>query len=132
MPVRKDGRGTWRYRVQVRLPDGGRTRISGTPAINTKMHAEIAERAHIERVLRAPDQAGREIPTFDTFATKFLATYVSTNNKRSEQDAKRWILDRHLRPVFGAKRLDQIGRLEIDAFKAKLGRDRAPKTMNNI
>src|SRR6185503_10491718 len=61
-----------------------------------------------------------------------LATYVTTNNKRSEQDAKRWILDRHLRPVFGAKRLDQIGRLEIDAFKAKLGKGRTPKTVNNI
>ena len=42
----------WRYRAKIRLRDGQIERISGTPAINTKLGALAAERAHIERALR--------------------------------------------------------------------------------
>lgn len=70
MPVSKDARDTWRYQKVVRLPDGRKTRIHGTPAINTKVAAEAAERAHIERVLKDPDGAInrlKEVRNFKTF-----------------------------------------------------------------
>ncbi len=52
MGAHRDNQGTWRYRKWITLLDGTGTRIKGTPAINTKLEAERAERAHIERVLR--------------------------------------------------------------------------------
>lgn len=53
MPAYRDRRsGSWRYRKLVRMPDGSRPRIEGTPSLNTKLAAEQAERAHIERLLR--------------------------------------------------------------------------------
>ena len=52
----------WRYRAKIRLHDGRTERISGTPAINTKLGALAAERAHIERALRGQSdgRAGKE------------------------------------------------------------------------
>jgi len=50
MAVRPDN-GQWRYRKVVKLPDGRKVRISGTPAFNTRVAAEEAERAHVLRVL---------------------------------------------------------------------------------
>ena len=40
MAVVRDSRERWRYRKQIKLPDGKtRIRISGTPALNTKLEA---------------------------------------------------------------------------------------------
>jgi len=69
MPARRDREGRWRYRKTVKLPDGGRIRISGSPTLNTKQAAEVAEREHIIRVL-SPSPAGqtkKEVPTFQKF-----------------------------------------------------------------
>jgi integrase len=52
MGAYRDNEGTWRYRKWITLLDGTGTRVKGTPAINSKLEAERAERAHIERVLR--------------------------------------------------------------------------------
>jgi integrase len=112
MSVRRDIRdGTWRYRIKVKLSSGKSVRISGTPQINTKMAAEIAEREHIQRVLSPPlPGAGhnKEVPTFNEFADEFMSTYVATNNKPSERQAKAGIFKIHLRPAFGRMRLDKI------------------------
>jgi hypothetical protein len=57
MPAYRDKRdGRWRYRKWVALPNGTRTRITGTPATDTKVAAEAAERAHIDRILH-PERA---------------------------------------------------------------------------
>jgi integrase len=121
----------WRYRKVIQLEDGRRIRISGTPAINTKLEAEAAERAHILRVLR-PSEAKKEVPKFKEFAAEFLRTYVAANNKPSEQAAKESILRVNVTPAFGRLRLDEITVREVEAFKAKLlEKELTPKTINN-
>jgi hypothetical protein len=52
MGAYRDNQGAWHYRKRITLADGTGTRIKGTPAINSKLEAERAERTHIERVLR--------------------------------------------------------------------------------
>lgn len=133
MPARRDPRnGRWRYRKWVRLPDGRREKISGTPAVNTKRAAEEAERAHIERVL-SPIPAKKEVPTLDRFADEFMETYVKANNKPSEQTTKECIFRVHLRPRFGKKRLDEISRRDIEQMKAELLKQgKSAKWINNI
>jgi integrase len=138
MSVRKDIRdGTWRYRVIVKPPNGKGIRISGTPQINTKVAAEIAEREHIQRVLSPPPSPtvspAKEVPYFGEFADEFMETYVAANNKPSERHSKKGILSIHLRPAFGLKRLDEISVREIEQLKAKLlKKELSPKRINNI
>ena len=69
MGVHRDQHGRWRYRKRIRLLDGTFIRVKGSPALNTKAEAEIAERAHIERALRGAlgQQAKKEVLTLSKF-----------------------------------------------------------------
>jgi hypothetical protein len=111
----------WRYRVQVRLPDGTSKRIQGTPALNTKEAAERAEREHINRLedaIRNPKAQPKEAPpTFEVFAKTFLEV-SGTQNKPSALEAKESILRVHLTPAFGRKPLDRIGFADIQDYVA--------------
>jgi len=135
MPVRRDSRGQWRYRKVVRLPDGRRIRISGTPATNTKSACEGAERDHIARVQSPADDRTRkeEAPTLNRFQREFMETYVAANNKPSERMSKEYMFKHHLLPWFGRRRLDDISTRDIERFKAgKLAAGLSPKTVNNF
>jgi integrase len=127
----------WRYRKTVRLPDGGRERISGTPARNTREAAERAERAHIDRVLDPPKPKveEKEAPKFEEwFNGRFWTEWVlARKNKPSEVESKRGIFGFHLKKAFGSMRLDEIDEGAIARFRAKLvGRELSEKRINNI
>jgi len=62
MGAYRDNQGTWHYRKRITLADGTGTRVKGTPAINTKLEAERAERAHIDRVLRGDPEPSERSP----------------------------------------------------------------------
>jgi integrase len=132
MPAYRDRRSCdWRYRKRVRLPDGTRFRIEGTPSLNTKLAAESAERAHIERLLRGgPAVERKEAPKFEEFAGSFL-TICRAKNKPSEAETKESILRIHLTPAFGKRRLDQIRYAEIQDYAARKTKTLSPKTVNN-
>src|SRR5690348_9609308 len=117
MAVRRDRKQRWRYRKVVRLGDGSVTRVSGTPAINTKLEAERAERAHVERVLRpvvAP--AVKEVPTFSEFVDeKWWPTYpAAAGNRHTTVREKEVHLRCHLKPHLGSVRLDHVRGLVVD------------------
>jgi integrase len=108
----------------VKLPDGKKLRIFGTPDENTREAAEEAERAHVERV-RKPQPAPvekKEVPTFEEwFNGRFWEEWVIANqNKPGEMEQKKSIYEHHLKPAFGKLRLDRIGVAEIARFRAKL------------
>lgn len=137
MPAFRDVRsGKWRYRRRICLPNGRRKRIQGTPLVNTKRAAELAEREHIERLLdevRNPESNAKEVPTLNQFKKEFMATYVQANNKPSERMTKEYMFTHHLLPVFGRRRLDEIATRDVEKFKAdKLKAGLAPKTVNNM
>ena len=125
----------WRYRVQIRLPDGTSKRIQGTPAPNTKEAAERAEREHINRLedaIRNPKAQPKEAPPkFEMFAKTFLEI-SGTQNKPSTLESKESILRVHLIPAFGRKPLDRIGFAEIQDYVAiKTKKGLSKKTINN-
>ena len=126
----------WRYRKMIRLPDGSRVRIEGTPNIDTKEAAERAEREHIRRkeeeIRNPPPAKPKEVTTFAAFAKTFMATYAATNNKPSEVESKRSILDNHLTKAFGSKRLDEINAQDVEDLKAKMLRTTSAKYVNNV
>src|SRR5450432_1097622 len=131
MPAYRDRRsGGWRYRKRIRLPDGSRPRIEGTPSLNTKLAAEAAERAHIERLLRGEPPERKEAPRFEEFAVDFL-NISRAKNKPSEIDSKESILRVHLTPAFGKRRLDQIRYAEVQDYAARKAAKLKPKSVNN-
>ncbi len=129
----------WHYRVMMRLPDGSRRRIAGTPSLNTKAAAQAAERAHVERAMNPAAQR----PVVPTFAKWFNGRFweewvVGNKNKPSEREAKRSIHDTHLESFFGAMRLDQMDSGAVARFRASLikrpegARPLSEKRINNI
>jgi integrase len=142
MPAYRDKRtGRWRYRKWVALPNGTRTRVTGTPATDTKKAAEDAERKHVERVMNpgaVPLRAWpsttlhtKEVPTLKEYAITFMTHYLP-NQKPTERASKEAILKGQLIPYFGHLTLDEIRQEDVDAFTvAQLARGVGPKTVNN-
>lgn len=124
------GKIVWRYRKVVKLADGRRVRVSGTPQINTKAAAEKAERVHIERVLNPPAEPRKAIPTVADYFKTFEASLAG--KKPSYQSDTRHIFRTHIRPVFGTLKLDAVKQTHVDRFRgAQLRQGFALKTINN-
>jgi integrase len=124
--VQRRGRAMWRARVKI----GGRLR---TAYRDTKAEAARAE----AEMLAPPDDttgattAPAEVPTLAAFAVEYMN--ATTNNKPSTIDSKRSILEHHLLPALGVRRIDAIGPREIEALKAsELASGLSKKTVNNI
>lgn len=148
MPVRqRTDNQKWVYRTNVKLPDGTTVRIFGTPAINTKAHAQEAERAHIERVLKpsAPPVPKKEVPTYGKWfwgierdseepnGAFWMQWVVANRNKASECRTKKYIYKSHLRDRFESVPLDQIDADRIATLRAELVASKlSAKRINNV
>jgi integrase len=142
MPAYRDKKrsGVWRYRKWIVTPSGKRIRITGTPPTDTKVAAESAERAHIDRVLnpdryaaaeKAASDEKDEVPTVEGFATKFETEYLP-RSKPTERRSKKSIINGEggLVAFFGALRLDEINQGHVNAFVLAQG-SKSTKTINN-
>jgi integrase len=129
MAVRRDER-QWRYRKVVKLPDGRKVRVSGTPALNTRQAAEEAERAHILQLLH-PSPPAREAPTLIDFKEQFLDHLRGNHRKPSTIYAAEVALDAHILPLLGRKRLDAVVYEDVEAVKAGLAGLKR-KSVNNV
>jgi hypothetical protein len=75
------------------------------------------------------------VPTFaEWFEGRFWREWViGRRNKPTEVKSKQYIFDRHLKPAFGAKRLDEIGTADVAAFRASLIEAKlGDKRINNV
>jgi len=141
MPAYRDKRtGAWRYRKWVKLPNGQRHRICGTPATNTKVAAESAERQHIDRVMNPERYAAQsasavsdeeEVPTVKEFAPKFEAEYLP-RSKPTERRSKKSIINGEggLVQFFGHLRLDEINQSHVNKYVTAMD-GLSTKTINN-
>ncbi len=114
MSVKKDA-GRWRYRVVVKLPDGAKVRISGTPTVNTRDHALRAEREHVERAIddaimakHAPPiiEAKPLAPTLAEYLDGWIARRRELGLVTVDNDETRVRL--HALPHIGTMRLDEV------------------------
>lgn len=113
-------------RIRKRSPDNSR---AGALAYEATLRGRLARGQPMVPVLAKPVSR----PRFETFAWRWYTVYVQTNNKPSEQKAKRLILRNHLIPAFGRLALDAITTLEVEQFKAtKLNAGLSPKSINNF
>ena len=102
MAVYRDGT-QWRYRLGLKMPDGTRKRIGGTPALNTKAAAIAAERAHIERELSPPPPTPARVPTVAEYAEAWLKKRTNAN---AGDDRTR--IEHHALPTLGPMRMDEV------------------------
>ncbi len=120
MAVRKL-RNTWwidfsfdRIRYRKRSPDNSR---AGAAAFELVLRERLAHSGSIER------QDSTDTETFEEFAPTWFRDYVESNNRYSEQVAKRYVLRAHLIPFFGKTPIAQICAHDIERFKAQQVRD---------
>ncbi len=134
MAVKRDKNGKWRYRKVVRLPDGTKTRIFGTPAINTKLEAERAERDHIARTLDPPPETKEAIGFKKFVEEKWWPVYPkAAGNRHNTVREKEHHLRLHLKPGLGELPLDQVRGEAIDRFFAELAdKGLGPKSRKNV
>lgn len=101
---------------------------------NTSAGAKMYESVLRQKIARGEPirVANDEVPLFSDFASRWMETYVSTNNKPSEILNKQSLLRAHLLPFFGRIKLDKIKTVDIERYKSeKLQSGQSPKSVNN-
>ena len=131
--VRPYRRGGWEVDVNVLLPDGSRRlerkRVPASSRSGALRWGELRER---ELVIRGVPKRRKEVPTLDGFAERFLDGYARANRQKPSGIAgKATILNTHLVPILGAKKLDAITNEDVQRLKHKL-QSKSPKTVNNV
>jgi integrase len=115
---RSDKKRHWRYRAKIRLHNGRTERISGTPAINTKLGALAAERAHIERALLGRpngDPEEKEVLTLTRFIDEvWWPTYpTGRGNRPTTIHEKESHIRLHLKPALGRLLLPDVNAQKV-------------------
>ena len=131
--VRPCKRGGWHVDIRLTLPDGKpfrqRTRIN-TPSKSAGLRWGQERERHLLR--HGPPQPKKEVPTLEAFAPRFLDGHARTNRQKpSGIAAKETILNTHLIPLLGSKKLDAITTEGVQQLKHDL-RHKSPKTVNNV
>jgi integrase len=131
--VRPYRRGGWEVDVTIRLPNGSRWRERSKAPVSSKSAAvrwgEDRQRYLLQHGVPRPE---KEVPTLAEFAPRFVDGHARANRQKpSGIAAKDSILQRHLIPMLGAKKLHAITTEHVQALKRHLS-DRAPKTVNNV
>src|SRR5947207_9165763 len=126
-------RGGWEVDIQVTLPDGTVLRERRrAPASAKSMALRWAENRERYLLIHGRPQPKKEVPTLAEFAPRFLDGHARANRQKpSGIAAKETILNVHLVPLLGTKKIDAITTEDVQRLKTRL-RDRAPKTVNNV
>jgi integrase len=90
------------------------------------------EQCERQLVLRGAPRKRKEAPTLEQFSERFLDGYARANRQKPSGIAgKATILNTHLVPILGAKKLDTITNEDIQRLKHRL-QTKSPKTVNNV
>jgi integrase len=130
--VREYRNGGWFVDVIVRLADGTRHRERRRVLVSKSAALRWGQDRERHLLQHGPAQPKKEVPTLEQFASRFMNGYAKANRQKpSGIAAKQTILDVHLVPQLGSKRLDAIGNEAVQRLKHHLG-SKSPKTVNNV
>src|SRR5262249_27146155 len=126
-------RGGWEVDIRRRLPNGDRHRERRVISHRSKSAAtRWAEDRERHLLQHGPAEPKKEVPTLEEFAPRFIEGYARANRQKpSGIAAKETILNIHLVPLLGSKKLDAITSEDVQRLKRRL-HDRTPKTVNNV
>src|ERR1700676_4485649 len=131
--VRPYRRGGWEVDILFRLPDGSRHRERCKAPMASKSAAQRWGEDRERHLLQhGPLHPKKEVPTLSEFTDRFLDGYARANRQKpSGIAAKETILNVHLIPMLGIKKIDAITSEQVQHLKERLAH-RAPKTVNNV
>ena len=131
--IGKYRRGGWEVDIRLRLSNGRRHRERRVVSHASKSAAQRWGQDRERHLLQhGPAQLKKEVPTLEEFAPRFIDGHARANRQKpSGIAAKETILNVHLVPLLGSKRLDAITNEDIQRVKSHL-KDRTPKTVNNV
>ena len=142
MSVRKRAKGDGQWFTDVVIRVNGvkvREREACGPEVRTRAQALAVESERRSAMLaaRAAPPPSKARLTFAEHVEDVMRLHAAVNNKHSERTSKRRIFDLHLVPAFGPMALEDIGDLEVAAFKASklkpsAGEPLTAKTVNNL
>jgi len=133
---RRTKTGGWEVDIRLRLPDDRevryRRRLDFSTEAKARRWAELKRREMENEILRGRTPCAAPVPTLAEFAPSFMNRYARANrHKPSGIDSKQRIIEYHLLPAFGSRRLDTICNHDVAVLLARL-QHRRPKTVNNV
>ena len=129
MAAYRDGK-QWRWRKQVKLPGMRARRLSGTPAVNTRLAAEEDE-ANAVVAFREGRYVEPEAPTLQAVRDDYLASVKLRRSPGLYSNRVKHL--EHLMETFGRTRLDRIEPRAMERFaKAKLDDGYEPGSVNQF
>jgi len=107
-----------RYRIGGGRGSSQRRSSIGKPGVISLHEARSIARDHLAAVARGADpfgerQARRDAPTANALFDRFLDEHVATKSDRTQREYRR-LIDRHLRPAFGTRKIADIGIDEVE------------------
>jgi integrase len=131
MTVIKRGNSYWidfgfnSHRIRKRSPDNS---YKGAQAYELLLRQRMARGQPLEE-----EKIEKNECTFKELALQWLDIYVKNNNKPSEYQNKKNILNSDLIPYFGTKYIDKITSFSIEQYKNNLikVKNLSPKSINN-
>jgi integrase len=131
--VRPYRRGGWMVDVITRLADGRRYRERRRLSVRSVSAAQRWGEARERHLLQhGPPQVTKEVPILNEFAWRFLDGHARANRQKpSGIAAKQTILNVHVLPLLGTKKLDAITNEPVQRLKHAL-QHRSAKTTNNV
>jgi integrase len=123
----------WMVDLRVRLSDGERHRERTVISARSKTAARRwAEQREHHLLEHGPAAETKEVPTVEEFAPRFINGHARANRQKpSGIAAKETILNQHLIPFLGQKKLEAISTEHVQQLKTRLGK-RSNKTVNNV
>jgi integrase len=148
---KKPGKKGWEVDIQVRFPNGERFRervkapVTGSQAAlrwgqerETVLIRDGGPKGQGKEVEQAVVEVKPAVPTLREFCPRYLETCTEGNRnlrvrrqKFSTVTTKKCLLETHIVPVLGDKRLDEINDDEVNRLEANLGKA-SDKSVNNV
>ncbi len=137
--------GGWEVDIVLTLPNGDKIRERRKAPVagksDAKRWAQERER-HLLQHGRLPrrgtkatpnqeEETPTTTPTFAEFVPRYHEHVKANRQKPTTRKAKVQICRRHLIPIFGEQRLDEIGPVDVERLKQRLANHSA-KTANNV
>ncbi len=109
-------------RYRKRSPENTK---AGAEAYEAVLRQKLARGESIDRIALTEDEL-----TFRQFASQWFEGYVTSNNKPSEQRAKKYTINTHLVPFLGRLLLSQVTTQHVEQYKAHMKGKISNKTLN--
>lgn len=133
MTVYENNRGKWVAHIVWENPDGSKREIKKTSPVQTERGAERYER-QIRNALSDGTYGivkNENVPTVAQYREGFIQWYTNEGNKPASVKRRVELLDDHVVPLFGNRRLNDFGEKQVQELKTRLAGRRSKSSYNN-